>query len=82
MFDLISIHWMQLAQEFPQGVAWWVWIIPVVFFVFLLAGIWVRRQGKGVVTPEKVMIGAAAEPKSQPRPRPNAETPVPRTRAL
>ena len=61
---------LQLAGDTPQGVPWWVWIIPVVFLAFMAAGIWIRGQGKGVIKPEKDMIGAAAEPKSQPRPRP------------
>ena len=62
--------WMQLAQDTPQDVPWWVWMILVVFLAFMVAGIWIRSQGKGVVKPEKDMIGAATEPKSQPRPRP------------
>ncbi len=61
--------WLRLAQETPVEVPWWVWIIPVVFFVLMIAGVVIRRQGKGVVRPEKAMVGASAEPKSQPRPR-------------
>jgi hypothetical protein len=72
LIDLFFFSWMQLAQDVPQaGVPWWVWIFLAVFLIFLLAGMWLRWQGKGVVKPEKDMIGAAAEPKSQPRPRPN-----------
>ena len=62
--------WLLLAQETPQGLPWWVWIIPAVFLAFMVAGIYIRNQGKGVVKPEKDMIGAPAEPKSQPLPRP------------
>ncbi len=60
---------LQLANDTPQGVPWWVWIFLVVFLAFMFAGMWIRSRGKGVIKPEKDMIGAAAEPKSQPRPR-------------
>jgi predicted flap endonuclease-1-like 5' DNA nuclease len=54
------------VMEFP----WWAWIFLVVFLVFLLFGLLTRAQGKGVVKPEKDMISAANEPRSQPRPKP------------
>jgi hypothetical protein len=62
--------WLLLAGDTPADTPWWVWILPVVFLFFMLVGLWIRSQGKGSVKPEKDMIGAAAEPKSQPRPRP------------
>jgi hypothetical protein len=70
MIYLQAFTWAGIAQDAPQGAPWWVWIIPAVFLIFLVAGVFVRLQGRGVVRPEKVMIGAASEPKSQPRPHP------------
>ena len=65
---------MRFAQAQAGDFPWWVWVFGVVFLVFLLFGIWMRARGKGVVKPEKDMISAANEPRSQPRPKPASIT--------
>jgi len=75
-----SMALARLAQAQTGEFPWWAWIIGVVFLVFLLFGIWMRARGKGVVKPEKDMISAANEPRSQPRPKP-ASTAAPNPQA-
>jgi predicted flap endonuclease-1-like 5' DNA nuclease len=66
--------WVRLAQTPAGEFPWWAWIFGAVFLFFLFFGIWLRARGKGVVKPEKDMIGAANEPRSQPRPKPATMT--------
>jgi predicted flap endonuclease-1-like 5' DNA nuclease len=65
-----SSAWTGYAQAQTMEFPWWAWIFIVVFLVFLLFGLWTRARGKGVVKPEKDLISAANEPRSQPRPKP------------
>ena len=65
-----SSAWAPSLQAAGMEFPWWAWIFLIVFLVFLLFGIWVRARGKGVVKPEKDLISAANEPRSQPRPVP------------
>ena len=70
MLDLIFVMtsgWMWLAEDSPQNIPGWVWIFPVIFLVFLGIGLWMRSRGLGLVKPEKNLMMAALEPKSQPR---------------
>ena len=71
---LWSAHaaWAYFAQAPAFDFPWWAWIFVVVFLVFLLFGVWTRTRGKGVVKPEKDLISAANEPRSQPRSKPAA----------
>ncbi len=49
-----------------EGDATWAWILPLVFLVFLAAGLWLRSRGQGKVQSEK-QVAAAVEPRSRPR---------------
>jgi len=84
LFEVIWQAATPQAQLQGQAVPWWVWIFAVVILVFMLAGVWIRSQGKGTVKPEKDLVGAAYEPKSQPRLRttPAAAPPAPPAEAL
>jgi predicted flap endonuclease-1-like 5' DNA nuclease len=64
--------WARFAQVQAMEFPWWAWIFLVVFLVFLVFGVWARAQGKGVVKPEKDLISAVNEPRSQPRPKPGS----------
>jgi predicted flap endonuclease-1-like 5' DNA nuclease len=66
----ITSEWMGWMEDSGGTAPWWVWLIPVVFLVFLVIGVWMRSRGQGVVRPEKNLMGAAQEPKSQPRSTP------------
>lgn len=63
----ITVGRIGFAEDSPQAIPWWVWIFPAVFLVFLGAGLWMRSRGQGIVKPEKNLMNAALEPKSQPR---------------
>jgi predicted flap endonuclease-1-like 5' DNA nuclease len=81
MLDLIFVMTSgiaRLVEVSPQEVPWWIWIFPVVFLIFLGIGVWLRSRGRGVVKPEKILMAAADELKSQPRsaPAPMASKPV------
>ena len=72
------VIWARAAQVPAAEFPWWAWILLVVFLVFLFFGLWIRARGKGVVKPEKDLISATYEPRSQPRPKSAAQaTPNP-----
>lgn len=69
-FGAGTAAWARAAQAPAAESPWWVWILLAVFLIFLFFGLWIRARGKGVVKPEKDLINAVNEPRSQPRSKP------------
>jgi large subunit ribosomal protein L21 len=68
---------MGWAEDALRDAPWWVWLFPGIFLIFLGLGIWFRSHGQGLVKPEKNLMPAAPEPKSQPRPQPALQSEQP-----
>ena len=70
IFGVGTAAWVRAAQAPAAEFPWWAWILLAVFLIFLFFGLWIRARGKGVVKPEKDLINAVNEPRSQPRSKP------------